>query len=205
MGREIRRVPANWQHPKYTEDGARHSAQIGRYKPMFERSYKEALHEWFTENELWESGKHRYQIEHPEYLTEYPRYASYGGEPPNSDYYVPEWKPQEKTWYQVYETVSEGTPVSPPFETQQELVDYLVSNGDFWDQDRRKRGNSPMNYEPWTRQQAEAFVLGDGWCPSLVFTPEHGLQSGVEALVSLRKETAATDGGVNTATANQEL
>ena len=33
-------------------------------------------------------------------------------------------------WYQVYESVTEGTPVTPPFETLEELEEHLVREGD---------------------------------------------------------------------------
>lgn len=51
------------------------------------------------------------------------------GGPPQRACYCP-WKPEDATWLQVWETVSEGTPVTPPFATRQELVDYLVQHGD---------------------------------------------------------------------------
>jgi hypothetical protein len=69
------------------------------------------------------------------------------------------------TWFQVYETVSEGTPVTPPFATKEELVDYLVANGDFWDQHRGDGG--------WSRENAEAFV-GAGFAMSLVVNTATG-------------------------------
>jgi hypothetical protein len=50
--------------------------------------------------------------------------------PPDPAYYRP-WKDDEATWYQVWETESEGTPISPPFATREELVEYLVNNGGF--------------------------------------------------------------------------
>lgn len=83
--------------------------------------------------------------------------------------YRPDWKPEEATWFQMYETVSEGTPVTPPFETREELVEYLVANGCFWDQKRRARGLSGdwMRCSPWTREEATKFVFGDGWMPSM--------------------------------------
>ena len=85
------------------------------------------------------------------------------------------------TWWQVYETVSEGTPVTPPFETQEELVEYLVANGDFWDQSRRAKGGSSMPCGPWPREQAKKFVLGRGWAPSLIVDAK-GIRTGVQAL-----------------------
>ena len=61
---------------------------------------------------------------------------------------------REPTCYQMYETVSEGTPVTPVFETEDELVDYLVNVGTFWNQ-------------KYSREAAEAFVK-TGWAPSFV-------------------------------------
>ena len=92
---------------------------------------------------------------------------------------------RKATWWQVYETVSEGTPVSPPFATPDELIDYLVAHGDFWDQQRRERGDTIMNNDPWSREQAEAFVRGPGWAPSMVVEKNGNdvkIQSGVEYL-----------------------
>jgi hypothetical protein len=68
---------------------------------------------------------------------------------------------KEATWFQAWETVTEGTPVTPPFATTDELVDYLATHGDFWDQER---GDSP-----WDRKSAEEFVKA-GWAPTLIVT-----------------------------------
>lgn len=177
MGREIRRVPANWEHPK----SERQNGRID-YRPMFDRPYLEALDEWLQEHHQWEDGTHTAFAEHGYTKAEYPHYANYGGNPPDVEYFRPNWTPEEMIWWQVYETVSEGTPVTPPFATREELVDYLVANGDFWDQSRRKDGRSLIECGPWPRKQAESFVFGSGWAPSLIVTTEHGVQTGVEAL-----------------------
>lgn len=151
------------------------------YKPLHNRSYIEALNEWLKDHEAWERGDHESQIKYGYTKAEYPHYANYGGNAPSVEYYRPNWKPEEMTWWQVYETVSEGTPVTPPFATREELVDYLMENGDFWDQKRRADGDSIMPCDPWTRKQAESFVFGSGWAPSLVF--DNGqVMSGVEAV-----------------------
>lgn len=84
----------------------------------------------------------------------------YYGQAPDVNDYVPEWTEAEATWFQVYETVSEGTPVTPPFATRDELVEYLVKYGDFWDQHGGNGGRS--------RKAAEAFVMEDGWVPSMI-------------------------------------
>jgi hypothetical protein len=153
------------------------------FQPMHSGSFEEAAAEWKAEFTKWEAG------ERPDYYTKdenepEPEYWEYNGDPPDRAYYQP-WKDEDATWFQVWETVSEGTPVTPPFETKGELIDYLVANGDFWDQDRRRQRAAGrdicMNCDPWTRQQAEAFVNGPGWAPSMVLDA-NGFQSGVEAL-----------------------
>jgi hypothetical protein len=55
-------------------------------------------------------------------------------------------------WYQVWETVSEGSPVSPAFATAQELVFFLVTYGD------------PV-WGRWELRNAEKFVSA-GYVPS---------------------------------------
>jgi hypothetical protein len=178
MGRELRMVPANWDHPK-TEQ---RNGQIG-FQPMYDQSFQCAAAEWKENLAKWEAGERpSYYIvdeENPE-----PEYWEYAGDPPDRAYFRP-WKDEEAVWFQVWETVSEGTPVTPPFETKEELIDYLVANGDFWDQSRREdraRGRHVgMNCDPWSRKQAEAFVNGPGWAPSMV-VDAGGLRSGVEAL-----------------------
>lgn len=166
MGREIRRVIPHWEHPKsepsQTWRRGRYVTEE-RYKPMFDESYTDALNEWQKNHELWEKHEHPDQAEYPEETAKHRHYAEWNGNAPDVEYYRPDWKPEEATWYQVYETVSEGTPVTPPFATKEELIEYLVENGDFWDQRRREDGNSSMECGPWPREQAEAFVNGPGW------------------------------------------
>lgn len=141
MGREIRRVPPNWQHPRNEQ---------GRYQPMYDETFDNALDEWVKNYHLWKKGSHPDQQEYP--------YWEWAGKPPDPDYYRPEFD-QEPTYYQVYETISEGVPVTPPFATKEELVNYLVKYGDFWDQ---KRGDGG-----WARENAERFVSSE-WAPSFM-------------------------------------
>jgi hypothetical protein len=44
---------------------------------------------------------------------------------PDAEYYRPAWNPEEMTAYQIYESISEGTPVSPVFETEDDMRDWL--------------------------------------------------------------------------------
>lgn len=145
---------------------------------MYDQRFEDAAAEWKAEFARWEAG------ERPEYCSdknkdsEYWEYA--GGPPSDREYYKP-WSDEEATWFQVWETVSEGTPVTPPFETKDELIGYLVEHGDFWDQSRRREGCTSINCDPWSRESAEAFVNGPGWAPSFV-ADSKGVRSGVEAM-----------------------
>jgi len=167
MGREIRRVPPNWDHPKVTRSNGKEG-----YQPMRNYDAETAWDVWQEEFRIWcesEGDKVRDKYGSGNYPKDEPyrAFCAWHGNPPDPKYYFPKFK-EEPTWYQVYETVSEGTPVTPPFETQHELVEYLVANGDFWDQKRRAEGITSMNCDPWDRQQATQFVFGSGWAPSMV-------------------------------------
>ena len=146
MGREIRRVPANWEHPKN---------EAGQYQPMYDNDFDTRLAGWLAGYELWKKGEHPDQKDG---AAEGSKYWDWEGSPPDPEYYHPKW--EQADWYQMYETVSEGTPVSPPFATKEELVNYLVQYGDFWDQHRGHGG--------WDRANAERFVQAE-WAPSGIF------------------------------------
>lgn len=80
--------------------------------------------------------------------------------------------------YRVHETVSDKEePVTPAFETEDALIDYLASNGDLWDQ---QRGDPPA-----PRAAYEQFVKVDKWAAAGVILPEVGLVSGVAACARL--------------------
>lgn len=96
MGREIRRVPAGWEHP---------CNEKGEYIPKL-------------------------KSEMPE---------------------------EDATHYQIYEDVTEGTPVSPVFETLEEMKEWLLEEGH--------------------SEKATAKFIEYGWAPSFVVT-----QSGVSGL-----------------------
>lgn len=85
--------------------------------------------------------------------------------------------PPEGEGWQVWETVSEGSPVTPVFPTKEALVDYLAANGDTWCQ---KRGENPPS-----REAAQAFVDG-GWVPSMVMVGGQ-VFTGIDAAVELKK------------------
>jgi hypothetical protein len=76
-----------------------------------------------------------------------------------------EEEPPAGSWWQVWETVSEGSPVTPAFATDDELIDYLVKNGDLWSQ-RRRNDRGPDADPPPSRKAATNFVKGSGWVAS---------------------------------------
>jgi hypothetical protein len=80
-----------------------------------------------------------------ELLAEYP-YSEYATEP-TPERYMPDFDIQddERGWC-LYETVSEGTPVTPVFATAEELIDHLATVGMDYDQ------------QPMRRAAAEALV-----------------------------------------------
>lgn len=124
MGRDLRRVPLNWQHPR---------DEAGRYLPMYDQDYESAAREWRDEFLVWEAGKNREPQRLPEPgATPGNRpyyYWEIWGAPPDEENYRPAWTSEEATAYQVYESVSEGTPVSPVFATEEDLRGWLRTQG----------------------------------------------------------------------------
>lgn len=70
-------------------------------------------------------------------------------------------EPPSGDGWQVWQTVSEGGPVTPVFPTAEALIKHLAVHGDSWDEGRGDSG--------WGMERAAAFV-GVGWVPSLMVT-----------------------------------
>jgi hypothetical protein len=122
MGRILRKVPANWEHPKNDN---------GSYKPMFDKFYGDALNEWIENNKKWENGTHEDLIKNPKLKDEYPFYAMWNGNPPDVEYYhTKKYNEEELTHIQLYQTTSEGTPISPVFKANEldKLCEYAAEN-----------------------------------------------------------------------------
>lgn len=80
------------------------------------------------------------------------------------------WKdiePPEGEGWQVWETVTEGSPISPVFATTDEIIQWLVSEG-------------------YNEDGTRAFVEMK-WSPSFVGS-RHGIQSGIDALADIPTE-----------------
>jgi hypothetical protein len=82
-------------------------------------------------------------------------------------------EPPEGDGWQLWETVSEGSPISPVFPSADGLIEWMTTPAAKW-------GASG----PWTRGQAERFVNGPGWAPTFMSSPATGLVDGVTAVAA---------------------
>ncbi len=165
MGREARRVPANWQHPKISKPNYRTGMMEERYQPMHDRSFSDAMSEWYAEWQAWERG------ERPNGSEEYENYWDWNGGPPDPLYYMPQWPSEQCTHLMMYETTSEGTPISPAFKTPEELARWLVDNN------ASSFGGQTASYEGWLR------VAGGGWAGGAILSAA-GVQNYVDGLTA---------------------
>jgi hypothetical protein len=166
MGREIRKVPPNWQHPKVETlrfTVGRELRYIDAPQPMYDRDYEDAAREWIDAFVKWHVAK-EYDSCADDDDKQKP-YWEWEGNPPNRQYYRP-WKSEDATWFQLWETVTEGTPVSPPFETLEELTSYLAEHGDYWDQKRAAEGKM-IEAPGWGIDNARKFIEHSGQCCSM--------------------------------------
>lgn len=130
MGREVRRVPADWRHPK--------DEHTRRYTPLFDgATYERRKNEWL--DMLAEKG-----------LQET---LDYQGNPPNTDDYMPVWPEEQRTHLMMYEDTSEGTPISPAFKTPEELARWLADN------DASAFGGDTATYEQWLATVRDGYAV----------------------------------------------
>ncbi|KKM21704.1 hypothetical protein LCGC14_1632770 [marine sediment metagenome] len=155
MGREVRLVPADWEHPR---------DEHGKYKPLFNDDYVTVAWEWMHEAKLWSEQKH------PEQDSKYNFYWEWSDMPPEENLYRPAWIEDNRTHFQMYETTSEGTPISPVMETKEELAHWLADNN------ANAFGGMTATYEEWLT------TIERGWAVSLVGEAGKGLVSGVEGM-----------------------
>lgn len=162
MGREVRRVPADWIHPvdgTYSDGSVRHVGLLGG-------DFASHLAEYEQEKAEWDAGQF------PAWAGEESKKLSFeewSGEPPKAEDYMPQWSEAEKTHLMMYETCSEGSPISPAFLTPEELARWLVDNN------ASAFGSSTASYEGWLR------VASGGYACSAIVS-DGVMQSGVDAL-----------------------
>ena len=166
MGREVRRVPANWKHPKKAN---------GQYIPLLDygKPYSQVAREWDEEKAQWKKG---YRLDwskdgrvfKPRTSDETGTYTKWNGPRPVPEDFMPEWPESEKTHYQMYETCSEGTPISPVMASPEELARWLA------DYNASAFGSMTANYQDWL------CTIKQGSAPSMILS-NGTLKSGVEA------------------------
>lgn len=88
----------------------------------------------------------------------------YPGQRAEAEAWEPTDPPKGDGW-QLWETVSEGSPISPVFATADDLAVWM---------------SDPERGDRWVPQEVAAKFIADGWAPSLVFSPQTGVVSGVE-------------------------
>jgi hypothetical protein len=120
VGREIRRVPVDWEHPQ--------DSRTGQYRPLVNRDFETEAREWLDNAIAWDKGEHPDLVNNHTTKEKHPFYWMWSDKPPDAEYYRPRFT-SEPTAYQIYETVSEGTPVSPVFQTEEEIFTWLIQQG----------------------------------------------------------------------------
>ena len=125
MGREVRMVPKNWKHPK---------RQDGGFIPLFDFDYQNCADDW-------DENCARWNTENSKKLS----YSEWAGERPDKRDYMPTFKDGTATEYMMYETTSEGTPISPSFKTPEELASWLFENN------ITAFGKTTASYDGWLR------------------------------------------------------
>lgn len=118
MGRSIRRVPPDWVHPKVN----------GKYVPVHDQCYTAAVADWDYQAELW--ARH----EHPQQASDdtigIGTWQEWAVDRPDPAYYRQScWNESECTHFQIYENITEGTPLSPVLPDLAAVRAWLVDAG----------------------------------------------------------------------------
>lgn len=130
-------------------------------------------------NDAWNRG------EYPEYAGEEHKkltFAEWDGGPLDPIDYMPIWTKEEATHWQMYETCSEGTPVSPIFADPEDLAEWLASN------DASTSANHTASRDDWmsiindSRDSLPTFTTGNN---KITITIAGPLKSGKTTIAQL--------------------
>lgn len=100
-------------------------------------------------------------------------FEAYEGQRAEAEAWEPTEPPTGDGW-QLWQTVSEGSPISPVFAAPEDLAWWMASPAYTWGASK----HGQPSYE-----NALAFIKA-GWAPTFASTPETGLASGVEFMAS---------------------
>jgi hypothetical protein len=172
MSRAVRKVAPGWVHPKYPADYHLPNRR-GRYVPLLQSSFAEAEKEWSEGYALWQQGLVLdWDDDEPKPISAELRgcrFTDYYGERPSPDDFMPAWSPDEASSLMMYEETSEGTPISPAFETPEALARWLADNN------ASAFADATATYDQWLP------ICKGGWAPSAVLRGDR-LMSGVGAM-----------------------
>lgn len=102
-----------------------------------------------------------------------------------------EWEqedPPSGEGWQVWETVSEGSPVTPVFDSPEKLIDYLATVGIF--------------EKVYNREAATKFVMEKNWVPGSLYIPGTGWFHNIEAAPYLGKNNESESNNSNLETSS---
>lgn len=165
MSRVVRKVPADWQHPKDAR---------GHYLPLYDgASLVERFAAWVVGKAMWERGLAEDWGKPGQWKARDPAWGKHwedwSGAAPKPAHFTPTWPAEVCTHLMMYEDVSEGTPISPAFATAEELATWLATNK------ASASGMFAASYDAWLA------TITRGWAPSMVLAGGV-LRSGVEGL-----------------------
>jgi len=162
MGREVRMVPPWWHHPVYFNDFNK------KYNPLpLMDGFLEDMQNWKDERD--ELVRRIGAESNPNVLVDLRDSLKWHEDSePDPRKYMPDFPVELRTHYQMYETCSEGTPISPVFDTPEKLARWLADNK------ASAFADSTATYNEWL-----SMIRGPGWAPSAVGIPGKGLVSGV--------------------------
>lgn len=158
-------VPANWKHPKRKSEYSGETVYVPLLEPALGGGYSADAQEWDEAWEMWQKGLSRAYGGGPSWVPVDPeyshmRYTEYSGPRPSPDDYMPNWPAEERTHFMMYETTSEGTPISPAFATAEELAEWLAATN------ASSFGSMTATYDQWLstikRGSAISVVMAGG-------------------------------------------
>jgi hypothetical protein len=137
MGTAVRRVPSDCAH------------ESGRYIPLSDGlDFERRARQWDEHAAKWQQGLRRDldtdDWEPAKADLQAITYAEYEGPRPDPQEYTPQWPADACTHWQIYEEVTEGTPISPVCASLEEFARWTADHDD-----ANGRGGAPLNYWDW--------------------------------------------------------
>ena len=133
------------------------------------REVRRVPEDWQHPKELnWDRSKwiFRALFEGSQYERNCKSAIEYQEDPPSLSDFMPVWTKEEATHWQMYETCSEGTPISPVMESPEKLGEWLVANSA---STFGTRGMNTASLETWMG------IILEGDEPFLMWTSDEGL------------------------------